>query len=79
MSVTLLMDCEDPDRTMTFRENEVLFLVVKDTPMSKSRNAEIAARLEISNSTVETHRSNLTRKLGLAAFKFLDIGGGASE
>ena len=54
------MDCEDPYRTLTSREREVLSLVAEGYT-----NAEIAARLGISSRTVETHRANLMRKLGL--------------
>ena len=45
---------------MTYREREVLSLVAEGYT-----NAEIAARLEISSRTVETHRANMMRKLGL--------------
>jgi len=46
--------------TLTTREREVFQMV-----MEGRTNAEIAARLMISPRTVETHRANLTRKLGL--------------
>ncbi len=42
------------------REREVLFLAAEGLT-----NADIGARLAISGRTVETHRSNLMRKLGL--------------
>ena len=51
---------EDRFRTLTYREREVLSLVAEGYT-----NAEIAARLEISSRTVETHRANMMRKLGL--------------
>ena len=54
------MDYEDRFRTLTYREREVLSLVAEGYT-----NAEIAARLEISSRTVETHRANMMRKLGL--------------
>jgi DNA-binding NarL/FixJ family response regulator len=46
--------------TLTTREREVFQMVVEGRT-----NAEIAERLMISPRTVETHRANLTRKLGL--------------
>ena len=46
--------------TLTTREREVLQLVAESSSAS-----EIAARLGISPRTVETHRENLMRKLGL--------------
>ena len=45
---------------MTVREKEVLSLIAEGYT-----NAEIATRLEINSRTVETHRANLMRKLGL--------------
>jgi two-component system response regulator NreC len=50
----------DPYETLTTREREVLHLVAqgKTTPA-------IAERLNLSPRTVETHRTNLMRKLGL--------------
>ena len=54
------MECEDTYRTLTLREREVLSLVA-----AGYTNVEIAARLGISSRTVETHRANLMRKLGL--------------
>ena len=54
------MEGEDRFRTLTYREREVLSLVAEGYT-----NAEIAARLEISSRTVETHRANMMRKLGL--------------
>jgi two-component system, NarL family, response regulator NreC len=46
--------------TLTTREREILQLAAESTSLS-----EIAARLGISPRTVETHRENLMRKLGL--------------
>jgi DNA-binding NarL/FixJ family response regulator len=50
----------DPYETLTTREREVLHLAAEGRT-----NAEIAAALGISPRTVETHRGNLMRKLGL--------------
>jgi DNA-binding NarL/FixJ family response regulator len=50
----------DPYDTRTTREREVLQLSAES-----SSATEIAARLGISPCTVETHRENLMRKLGL--------------
>lgn len=50
----------DPYDTLTTREREVLQLAAES-----SSTSEIAARLGISPRTVETHRENLMRKLGL--------------
>lgn len=50
----------DVFETLTTREREVLQLAAEGHP-----NTEIAERLFISSRTVETHRANLMRKLGL--------------
>lgn len=50
----------DSYETLTTREREVLQLAAEGHP-----NPHIAARLFISPRTVETHRANLMRKLGL--------------
>jgi len=50
----------DAYETLTTREREVLQLAAESSSVS-----EIAARLGISPRTVETHRENLMRKLGL--------------
>lgn len=50
----------DPYDTLTDREREVLNLMAEG-----HGNAAIAERLFISSRTVETHRANLMRKLGL--------------
>ncbi|MBE0481455.1 MAG: response regulator transcription factor [Dehalococcoidia bacterium] len=50
----------DPYETLTTREREVLHLAAQGLT-----NAEIASRLFISRRTVEIHRANMMRKLGL--------------
>ena len=50
----------DPYESLTTREREVLHLAAES-----SSTSEIAARLGISPRTVESHRENLMRKLGL--------------
>jgi DNA-binding NarL/FixJ family response regulator len=50
----------DPHETLSAREREVLQLAAEG-----KTGAEIAARLHISQRTVENHRANLMRKLGL--------------
>lgn len=50
----------DPYETLTAREREVLQLVVQ-----WGTRRDIGAKLKISSSTVESHRANLMRKLGL--------------
>ena len=50
----------DPQKTLTPRERQVLHLITEGLT-----NRQIAHRLEISPRTVEMHRANLTRKLGV--------------
>ncbi len=50
----------DPYETLTTRERELLHLVAEGNSSS-----EIAGRMSISQRTVETHRTNVNRKLGL--------------
>jgi len=50
----------DPYETLTTREREVLHLVAQ-----AETTPAIAARLGVSPRTIETHRTNLMRKLGL--------------
>jgi two-component system, NarL family, response regulator NreC len=50
----------DPHETLTPREREVLQLAAEGKTSS-----ETAARLHVSHRTVENHRANLMRKLGL--------------
>ena len=50
----------DPLTTLTAREREILTLVA-----AGSSSAEVAERLALSSRTVEVHRANIMRKLGL--------------
>jgi two-component system, NarL family, response regulator NreC len=50
----------DPHETLTAREREVLQLVAEG-----KTSTEIAARLHVSQRTVENHRANVMRKLAL--------------
>jgi DNA-binding NarL/FixJ family response regulator len=50
----------DPHETLTARQREVLQLAAEG-----KTNAEIAAKLNISQRTVENHRATLMQKLGL--------------
>jgi two-component system, NarL family, response regulator NreC len=50
----------DPYEQLTTREREILQMAAQG-----SNNSEIAARLFISPRTVETHRANVMRKLGI--------------
>lgn len=50
----------DPHETLTPREREVLQLAAEG-----NTSTEIAARLHLSHRTVENHRANLMRKLGI--------------
>ena len=47
-------------QSLTRREREILFMVLEGL-----QNTEIADKLVISPRTVETHRSNMMRKLGI--------------
>jgi DNA-binding NarL/FixJ family response regulator len=49
-----------PDEPLTAREQEVLKLIAE-----AHTNKEIAAVLQLSEKTVESHRGNLLRKLGM--------------
>jgi DNA-binding NarL/FixJ family response regulator len=61
LQATALRDSSaDPYASLTVREREVLNLTVEG-----HTGAEIAARLFISQRTVESHRANLMRKLGV--------------
>jgi len=53
-------DVSDTFSTLTNREREIFFLVLQG-----KTNMQIASELVISSRTVETHRSNLMRKLGV--------------
>jgi DNA-binding NarL/FixJ family response regulator len=50
----------DPHETLTPREREVLQLAAEG-----HTNTEIAGRLHLSQRTIENHRANMMRKLGL--------------
>ena len=52
----------DPEKRLTDREREILQLVAEG-----NTNAQIAEKLVISQRTVENHRANLMRKLGLSS------------
>lgn len=53
---------DDPYETLTLREREVFHLAAEGTS-----NPQIAERLSLSVRTVEMHRSNLMKKLGLVS------------
>lgn len=53
-------DMNDPYESLTKREREILYLVAKGL-----KNREIAAILDISTRTAESHRAHIMRKLNL--------------
>jgi DNA-binding NarL/FixJ family response regulator len=55
---------DDPVLTLTRREMEIFDLVVQGL-----NNESIASKLSISRRTVELHRANMMRKLGLQSFQ----------
>lgn len=57
----------DPYETLSSRERQILHLIVEDNLSSSL----IAKRLFISRRTVETHRANLMRKLGVSSYHSL--------
>jgi len=57
---TITIDDKQIDEILSRRELEVLKLICREYS-----NAEIAAKLFLSVSTVETHRKNLIAKLGV--------------
>ncbi len=62
VSEALLDGGEKRSEGLSVRENDVLVLVAEG-----GSNREIAARLGISEATVETHRKNIKKKLGIAS------------
>ncbi|MCI1001237.1 MULTISPECIES: two-component system response regulator MctR [Ochrobactrum] len=62
VSEALLDNAEKKAEGLSSRENDVLVLVAEG-----SSNREIASALGISEATVETHRKNIKKKLGIAS------------
>jgi len=62
VSEALLDNAEKKAEGLSSRENDVLVLVAEG-----SSNREIASKLGISEATVETHRKNIKKKLGIAS------------
>ncbi|MBA8821563.1 DNA-binding response regulator [Ochrobactrum sp. P6BS-III] len=62
VSEALLDNAEKKAEGLSSRENDVLVLVAEG-----SSNREIASTLGISEATVETHRKNIKKKLGIAS------------
>ena len=62
VSEALLDSGERKSEGLSVRENDVLVLVAEG-----GSNREIAIRLGISEATVETHRKNIKKKLGIAS------------
>ncbi|MGI2336697.1 MAG: response regulator [Dehalogenimonas sp.] len=56
------LSLKDPYETLSHREREILHLIAAGT-----KNEDIAKRLFISRRTVEVHRANVKRKLGVSS------------